>query len=100
MCVFGFESSPPAITTLHADHPFGSASHRIAIIDFGIHGARAMHGYCHHRRIVDIGVMRIGILESPTARSPVRTAYDPLAAGGEDLQRTQPFKAALCRLNG
>ena len=49
----------------------------------------------HDRGVVDVGIMRIGVLERPAARPQIGAARDPVAAHIEHLQRHQPIEAAL-----
>ncbi len=98
--VFRLERTPAAVAALHADHPFARPRYGFAI-DLGMRERRrAMHGHDHHRRVVDVRVVVVVVLECPTARPHIRTARNPVAAHVENLQRTQPREPALGGLLG
>ena len=59
---------------------------------------RAVHRHRHHGGIVSVGIMRIGVLERPTARPNVRTLNGPVAFDVKDLERGEPIERRAHRL--
>ena len=57
-----------------------------------VEALRAIHRHHHHRGVVDVGIMRIGVLERPAARAHVRPPRDPIALDVEHLIGPQPFE--------
>ncbi len=88
--VVDIEGSPAAIAALHADEPFRRAGDRFAIF----RSVQPVERQCHHRSIVEIGVMRIGVLERPTAGPKPGPRHGPIAGEIGHLAAQQPFEAA------
>ena len=59
---------------------------------------RAVHRHRHHRGVVGVGIMRIGVLERPAARPNVRTLNGPVALDVKDLERREPIERRTHRL--
>ena len=57
----------------------------------------AIHRHHDHGGVVDVGIMRVGVLERPAAGPHVRPPRHPVALDVEHLQRHQPIEA-LARL--
>ena len=53
---------------------------------------RAVHRHRHDGGVVEIGIMRVGVLEGPAARPDVGTPSGPVALHVEDLERLQPVE--------
>ena len=62
------------------------------MIDRRIDALRAIHRQRHHRGVVDVGIMRIGVLERPAAGAHIRPPRDPVAADVEHLLRLEPLQ--------
>src|SRR6185503_19220490 len=62
------EGAPPAVTALHADDPLAPARDRLAILITIRSSAadRTIHSHHDNRRVVGIGIVRIGVLKCPT----------------------------------
>ena len=65
--VVGIECAPGAVLALHADDPLARAFERDAKILTTRRFLHAIHGHGDDGGIVDVGIMRIGILERPAA---------------------------------
>src|SRR6516162_199824 len=63
MGVVSVEGAPPAISALHAHHPFGRAVDSPAIP----RGIEAIEGEGHSSRVVEIGIVWVLVLERPAA---------------------------------
>ena len=91
--VVGIERAPGAVPALHAVDPFLGAGDRRAEIAARICAVlRAVHRHHHHRGVVDIGIVRIGVLERPAARPHVRPPRDPVALHVQNLLGHQPVQ--------
>ena len=55
----------------------------------------AIHRHGDDGGVVDIGIMRIGVLERPAAGAQIGPPRDPIAAHVEHLLRHQPVEAAF-----
>ena len=53
---------------------------------------RAIHRHHHDRRVVDVGIVRICVLERPAAGPDIGPARAPVAFDAQDLLRQQPFE--------
>ena len=84
------EGAPAAILALHAIDPLGRAVDGGAIA----RGVMAMHGERHHRRVVDIGISRVCVLEGPAAGAQVGPPLRPVAFHIQDLALNEPVEAA------
>ena len=58
----------------------------------------AVHRHRHHRGVVGVGIMRIGVLERPAPGPNIRTSDRPVALDVEDLERRQPVERRPHRL--
>src|SRR5262249_25069682 len=90
--IVDIESGPAAIAALQAPHPFGSARNSLVIPPACPDPASTVHRHDDHGCVVKIGIMRIGILEGPTARPHERTADTPVSDNVEYLTRQQPIE--------
>src|SRR5262249_12280826 len=97
--VVGVEYAPAGIDALHADDPLTRARNcaGIAALPRVLHAVKR-HRY--HRGVVDVGIMRIGILKRPAARPHIRPLRDPVAAHIQNLFRNEPIEAALGLFDG
>ena len=86
--VIGVERAPAAVAALQALDPFARPRDRRRIMLPGC----AIHRHDDDRGVVDVGIMRVGVLERPSARPHVRTPHRPVALDVEHLQRFQPFE--------
>src|SRR5665213_3004586 len=86
--IVGVEGRPAAVAALHADQPFSRALDGIGVAL--VTGAVQRHR--HHRRIVEIGIMRVEILERPAAGPDIRPPHRPIAREIELLARHQPIE--------
>ena len=93
--VVGIEGAPGAVLALHADDPFASAGDRIAIVGTAGQVLHAIHRHRDDGGIVDIGIVRVGVLEGPAAGADIGPPCDPVAADIEHLLRHQPIEATL-----
>ena len=94
--VVGVEGAPAAVLALHAHDPFAARARAPR------RSPRRPDRFCSavHRHgddggVVDIGIMRVGVLERPAAGPHVGPPRDPVAAHVEHLLRHQPVEAAL-----
>ena len=100
LVVVGVESAPAAVAALQAEDPFATALDRLAELG----GRRrveprpgAVHRHDDDGGVVEVGVMRIGVLERPAARPHVGPLRGPVAGDVEDLLRLQPGKRLSTR---
>jgi hypothetical protein len=92
--VVGVVGAPAAIAALHAENPFAATRNRIPILPAIRKPVGTIHRHGHHRGIVDVRIIGIGIFERPSARPHVRPAFGPVALKVEDLEGLKPFQAA------
>ena len=95
--VVGVERRPGAVRALQPDDPFARAGDRFRVallIRPGDLAVGAVHRHRHDRRVVEIGIMRIGVLERPASRPGVRPLRRPVADDVEDLQGLQPLESS------
>ena len=89
--VVGVEGAPAAILTLQSHGPLGAARHGLVIaIARAELAPRAIHGHDDDRRIVQIRIMGVAILEGPTAGTHLGAPLGPIALHLQLLQRLQP----------
>src|SRR5262249_61586266 len=81
MGVVGIEGSPPAIPALHADDPFGCTVNCRAISC----GIEAIKSERHGCRVVEIGIVRVFILESPATGPHPGTRHCPITGKVQDM---------------
>ena len=93
--VVGVERAPGAVLALHADDPFARARDRGVVVLAAGQVLHAVHRHGDDGGVVDVGIMRVGVLEGPAARADVGPPRDPVAADVEDLLRHQPIEPAL-----
>ena len=86
MRVLRLERAPAAVGRLHADDPFACPRDRLGMRRIAV----AMQQHADHRRVVDIRVVRIGVLERPPARPQPGPAHRPVADHVQDLPLAQP----------
>ena len=92
--VVGIEGAPGAILALHADDPLAGARNGVAIKRLIRNAVGAIHRHHHHRGVVDIGIVGVGVLEGPAARPQTRAPVDPIALEVQDLKRFEPTQSA------
>ena len=96
MRVLRLERAPAAVEFsaapgLHADDPFAGAGDGLAVRRI----AAAMQEHGDDGGIVHIGIMRVFVLERPSARPQTGTADSPIAGEGGDLFFQQPLAGGL-----
>ena len=91
--VVGIEGAPAAVAALHAHDPFRGSVDGAAIAG----AVEAVERHRHHGGVVDIGIMRVGVLEGPAAgphtrppRRPVADDVEHLALGPASRARAAP----------
>ena len=97
--VVGVEGAPAAILALQADHPLAAPADRLSKarrIRFAATG-RPVHGHHHDGRIIQVRIVRIGVLERPPAGPHPRAPFGPVTFNIHHLQRLQPLQP-LARL--
>src|ERR1700730_15556632 len=88
MRVVRIECSPPTTATLHSHNPFSRPLDRNADL-----ACRCpIHCHHHNRGVVDIGVVRIGVLKGPAAGPDIRPTCRPITSEVEDLLGYEPLK--------
>src|SRR5262245_59270340 len=90
--IVDIERGPAAIAALQAPHPFDSARNGLVIPPACPNPAGTVHRHDDHGCIVEIGIMRIGILEGPTTWPHQWTADTPVSDDVEYLTRQQPIE--------
>src|SRR5208282_380552 len=89
------ESGPRAALTLQSLDPFARARDRLGM-SVGARAQappiRAVHRHRHYGGVVEVGIMRVGVLEGPAARPNIRTSRGPIALHVEDLERLEPIE--------
>ena len=90
--VIRIERAPSAVFALHPQNPFACHGNRRTEVALRVQALRAIHRHHHHRRVVDIGIVRIGVLEGPAAGPDIGPPRDPIAFDIEDLLRRQPLQ--------
>src|SRR5439155_22495463 len=75
MRVVGIERRPTAVAALHAEDPFGRPVDSRLVCG----PVKAVERQCHGRGVVKIGVVRIGVLKGPAARSEPGASDRPVA---------------------
>src|SRR6266849_3360683 len=90
--VVGVERTPASVGALHPEEPAEPAllgrSRKV-----GVEPLHLLEGHHDHRRIVEVGVEVVVVLERPAAGLHVRTLHLPVA-GDEDLPRDHPLTGA------
>src|SRR4029453_8922539 len=94
--IVGVEGGEAAILALHAGDPFLRTADCLA--EFAAVSLRqtrcgAIHCHGDDSRIVDIGVVGIGILKGPSAGANVGSLCSPVSDQIEYLQWSEPFQA-------
>ncbi len=93
MHVVGVERAPPAVAALHAEDPFLGAVDRLAVAG----PVEAVERQGNRGGVVEIGVMRVGVLERPAARPQPGTGRGPVADRVEHLLVGEPVDRAADR---
>ena len=83
--VVGIERAPGAVLALHADDPFPRPGDRAAEVGLGAQALHAIHRHHHHGGVVDVRIVRIGVLERPAAGADIGPPRDPVAFDIQDL---------------
>ena len=91
--VVGIEGAPAAVATLQAADPFTPAVDRRLEPLVAKTALRPVHRHDHDGGVIEVGVMRVGILERPSAGTHVRPVGDPVAGQVEHLQGLQPVQS-------
>ena len=94
--IVGIERAPAAVARLQALDPFAGAGDRRVEGSRRAFLLRALHAHDDDGGVVEIGIMRIGILEGPAAGPHSRALECPVALDRQLLQREQPIEPALC----
>src|SRR5262249_7972232 len=89
MRVVGIEGAPTAIAALHADDPLGCALDRRPIAL----AVAAIERHDNDRGVVEIGIMRVLILEGPAAGADAGALLRPATDGREPLLADKPVEA-------
>src|SRR5262245_65120547 len=90
--IIDIESGPATIGTLQALHPLDRARDRLVVTVAGACPACAVHRHDNDGCVVEVGIMWIGVLERPAARSNIRAACRPVSDDIEYLLRHQPIE--------
>src|SRR5262245_2221529 len=81
------ESRPSPVAALHALDPFHAALDGMIIARPRPDPAGTVHRHDNDGRVIEIRIMRIGILKSPAARPHLRAPDTPVANNIEHLAR-------------
>ena len=91
--VVGVERCPAAVEALHAEHPAEpTLFHRARAIE--VEALHLLERHQHDRAVVDVGVVRVVVLERPRARLHVWPLDLPIA-GREHLTGHHPLGRLL-----
>ena len=89
--VLRIERAPAAVGGLHADDPVARTSNRI-----GVGGVTVpVQQHADHSGVVDIGVVRVFVLECPAARREAGPSHAPVARDVVDLPLDKPGAGAI-----
>ena len=91
------EGGPAAVAALHALDPFAAARDRHIIVLGAGCAPHPIHRHDDHGGVVEIGIMRVVVLERPAAGPHVRALHRPVALEVEHLFRHQPVEAPFRR---
>ena len=86
MSVVHVERPPTAITTLHTLQPFQCPLDTLPMRCV----ASAMQGHCHNSRVVNIRVVRIGVLKGPATRAQIWPSFTPVGGAVKHLPLSKP----------
>src|SRR5262245_673309 len=81
------ESRPPPVTALQALDPFHAALDGVVIARPRPDPAGTVHRHDNDGRVIEIRIVRIGILKSPAARPDLWAPETPIADNIEHLAR-------------
>ena len=95
VAVVSVESAPGAVAALQAVDPLPPAADCVFEFLLTARACRPIHRHNHDGRIVEIGIVRIGILKGPAARTHIWTLLDPIAFYVEDLQWQKPIETLI-----
>jgi len=98
MRVLRLERAPAAVehaaaVRLHPDDPFAGARDRLGIGGLVI----PVQQHRHHGGVVHVGVVRVFVLERPTARPQAGTTHRPVAGNVQNLTIRQPAAGVIVR---
>src|SRR6185437_12409134 len=79
--IVDIECRPAAISALQAFDPFGTALDRRIEARAGAGAARSVHRHHDYGGVIEVRIMRIGILESPAAGPYIGALHRPVAGG-------------------
>src|SRR5215471_13609567 len=85
---------PAAIVALHALDPLHATIDGLVIAGTGPRPPRPVHGHDNHGGVIEVRIVWIGILESPTTWAHLRAAVRPVSGNAKNLARHQPVKPA------
>src|SRR6516162_1007901 len=93
MRVVGVEGGPSAVLALQTGNPLAPAADRGAVV-LPIAGKIGcpIERHDYNGRIVEIGIVRIGVLERPAPRPDVWTLGSPIPLRIKHLPWLQPFE--------
>ena len=92
--VVDVERRPTAVAALQTFDPFDGTFNSLVVAVAGSRPACAIHCHNDHRGIIEIRIVRVGILKCPTARPHVRAPGGPVSGNIENLARQQPVETA------
>src|SRR6478752_5009896 len=79
---------------LHAFRPLDTTIHRAVEAGACSQAAGPVHGHDHDCRVIEIWIVRIGILARPSAGPNVRAPDSPISCNIDHLPRHQPVQSA------
>ncbi len=93
--VVGVEGAPGTILALHPQNPFAGARQRSIEVPPPGQILQPIHRHGDDGGVIDVRIVRIGVLKGPAAGTKIGPSRDPVAAHVEDLFRGEPIEAAL-----
>ena len=83
---------------MQAVDPLAAPRNRLIVLGAGVERpACAVHRHDDNGCIVEIGIVRVVVLERPASRTHARPLLDPVALDIENLLGLQPVQRGLCR---
>ena len=99
--VLGIERAPSPIGTLHSQNPCARRLNRLTEIPVvPVHALGAVHCHHHDRRVVNVGIMGIRVLERPAAGIEMRSSRAPIALDVQNLSGGEPGKTLADLVDG
>src|SRR5512135_2378213 len=85
--VIDVERRPATVAALQAFHPLDATLDGLVVTTGSFNPAGSIHCHDNHGSVVEVRIMRVGILEGPTPRSYMRTPGGPVSDGIKHLTR-------------